>query len=561
MLNKILSSFGYSKNKPVVVTPEESEGKTGSNQAAFTQGYNGSWQSSPFYKGVFGGETTVGGIRNKVDYNDLGSIDYYSLRTLSRKLFVENKYAGMALGRLSTNVINEGLRPQSMPSKHITGMSQEQTVQWTEKTEELFNLWASDETVDYEGVHNFSAIQKVAYMEALVEGDVLIETKVDEKTGLPSIKIISGRHVANGSNSLDIMAKGNTVEYGVELNKKRQHIAYHIRKRDQFGRRGMEVERILAKGKKSKRVTAKLVYESPPPAGSVRGFPILTRILQAADQVETYAVYESESAKLNASIAMWVEKTKDRAGSLPLRGVRKKGAEEEPVDATPKSYTEGSLVIQEVAHGEKPQSFKTDRPNVNFKAFKDAILEDIAAALEIPPEILQLKFGNNYSASRQAEIEFKSYVRKARKYFSDQFNKCVYNQWLTGMVFRSMINAPNYTQAVLNNSLFVRNGWQKCKWVGFVKQNVDIFKEAKAYELYMDNGLMTREQAASELTESDYRSNAERLVPENEMLAKAKAPLPGEINTSKSIVSDNTPPSEEDEEEDDENNKPPEDDE
>lgn len=546
MLKGILSKLGYEKKASGVAVLESPDVYDEPEKGAFHQGFSGSFGSSPFAQGVFGGETIVGGIRNKVDYNHIGSIDYYSLRALSRKLFVENKYAGMALGRLATNVINEGLKPESIPPAETTGFNDEEAVKWTEKVETLFKLYAEDEVVDWERVHNFSALQKVVYMESLVEGDVLIQLQVNEDTGLPSIKVVSGRHVATAINSPKLMAKGNTVEFGVELDKKRRHMAYHVLKRNNLGFRGNEAVRILAKGKKTGRPNAFLVYETPPPAGKVRGFPILTRILQAADQIETYAVYEMEASKLNASLAMWVEKTKERAGSKPMDGVAKKTAAD-AFDGVPKTSVQAGMIIHEVAYGEKPTSFKTDRPNVNFKAFKDTILEDIGAALEIPPEILQLKFGNNFSASRQAEIEFKAYVRKARKYFADQFNKKFYNQWLTGMVFRGLIQAPGYIEAVNSRNLFTRNGWQLSKWIGFVKQNVDIFKEAKAYDLYIEMGIMTREQAAGELTEADYRSAVKRLLVENEMLALAKEKLPGNINTSKSIVTD-------DQEEEEQNN-------
>ena len=443
----------------------------------------------------------------------------------------------MALGRISTNVINEGLKPESIPPELITGLNNEQTVEWTEKVETFFKLYAEDETADREKVHNFSTLQKIAHMESLIEGDILVTLEIDENTKLPSVKLISGRHVANGFNSDKIKGKNNTVEFGVELDKQRRHVAFHVLKKHENGRRGSEAVRVLARGKTTGLLKAWLLYESPPLPGKVRGFPILTRILQATDQIETYAVYEMEASKVNAALAAWVEKSKPGAGTQPLRGVTKRTVEDQTIDPTPKVYNQAGLIVHEVAYGEKLQSFKTDRPNVNFKDFKNAVLEDIAAALEIPPEILALKFGNNFSASRQAEIEFKTYVRKARKYFSDQFNKPIYHRWLMNMVTKGMIQAKGYLSAITNGDIFVRNGWQLSRWNGFVKQNVDILKEAKAYQIYKMMGWITGEQAAAELTETDFRSNVKRLKPENKSLADANEPLHGDINTSKSVVS------------------------
>ena len=201
-----------------------------------------------------------------------------------------------------------------------------------------------------------------------------------------------------------------------------------------------------------------------------------------------------------------------------------------------KQRMSGGTIINELAFGEKPHSFDTKRPNVNFKDFKKTILQDIAFCVGIPPEVFMLQFENSFSASRQATIEFRSVVLKERNYFAKQFNHDIYKQWLLGMVMEQKITADGYVQAFKIGDVFGVEGWVKSRFVGFIKQNVDILKEAKAYKEYMDEGLMDRDQASSELTGSNFQTNVKRLKKQNKLLAEARDPLLGEINTSISRV-------------------------
>lgn len=502
-----------------------------------------SWEDSRFERDIYGGESSQDAFGLTRDFNLVGSIDYYRLRKLSRQLFTENMYAASIVGRLNTNIINDGLKLEADPSQFITKMNDDEHTTWTSEIEAFFDLWASDKSVDYKGVHDLSGLEKVGFDEVLIEGDVLKRTRFDEKTGLPRIELIAGRHVQTAPNSNDIAAKGNRVQNGVEIDKAGRHIAYHVVVDNELGI-SFDAVRIPAKGRTSSRETATLVYYSPPPVGRTRGFPLLTRIIQPLAQIGRYSSYELKAAEITSSLALWVEKTKDVQGEFNLGPTLKTNKNPDPKIAdceVPRQSIRGGVVINELAYGEKPHSFDTSRPNINFPAFKKSILQDIAAAIGIPPEVLLLMFENSFSASRQATIEFKALVMRDRAYFSKQFNKEIYGQFLLGMVMNGKIKAPGYKEAIKGGEIFGTRGWQKCRFTGFIKQNVDILKEAKAYVEYINEGLMDRDQAAMELTGADHATVVKRLKKQNPKLADARDSLLGEINTSISRVEGKEP--------------------
>lgn len=527
-----LSKLNFFSNQSVSEIPQAT--------SSFSRDFQvGGLNSDSFSNDIYAGETMANMFGKKRDFTRIGSIDYYKLRALSRQLFTENMYAAGAIGRMSINVVNSGLRLEANPSQEITGLKDLSHLEWTTKVEELFALWSESKTVSVDEVHDLSGLEKVAYEEAMIEGDILKITEFDTKTKLPRIKLISGRHVQTAINSEKIKAKGNKVLHGVEINKDGKHIAYHVVEDNTFGIK-FDAVRILAKGRTSSRETATLIYNSPPPNGLTRGFPLLTRILQPLSQIGRYATLELKAAEVNAAFALWVEKTENVAGTSPFDGPRLKSDAETPPPEDPnapgKQRVYGGTILNELAFGEKPHSFDTKRPNVNFSGFKKTILEDIAFSIGMPPEVFMLKFENSFSASRQATIEFKSVVMRERNYFSKQFNKDIYGQWLSGMVFSKKIEAKGYILGLKVSDVFVVKGWQKARFIGFIKQNVDILKEAKAYKEYIDEGLMDRDQAASELTGTDFATNVKRLKKQNLLLADARDPLIGEINTSISRV-------------------------
>ena len=79
-------------------------------------------------------------------------------------------------------------------------------------------------------------------------------------------------------------------------------------------------------------------------------------------------------------------------------------------------------------------------------------------------------------------------------------------------------------------------GWQRSRFTGYIKQNVDILKEARAYQIYQNEGWIDRDQAANELTGADHATVVKRLNRQNPKLAAARETLFGTIQTSKSKV-------------------------
>jgi hypothetical protein len=179
--------------------------------------YTSLGQLSPWRHSFNDGSKFAGGY----GYTNLLTTDYWTLRARSSELFETNIYARGIVRRLITNEINDGLKLQSMPEEAILGKPEDSLSDWTEEVENRFQLWCDRPLLcDQAERQSFGALQAVARMEALVDGDVLVVLRQDPRTGLPRVQLVKGSQVQTPMNAL---SSGATIKHGVELDSSGRH--------------------------------------------------------------------------------------------------------------------------------------------------------------------------------------------------------------------------------------------------------------------------------------------------------------------------------------------------
>jgi lambda family phage portal protein len=475
-----------------------------------------SWGGDKFYDGF--------GITK-----DYAIVDYWKLRKRSKQLFTENLYARGLIRRLLTNEINKGLALEATPDGEILNVETNTLSDWSEMIERRFAVWAKNpELCDHKGLRTFGAIQRQARMMALISGDVLVILRQGASNS-PTVELIDADHIEDpmsGTMHRQAKARGNEIKHGVEVDPNGRHIAFYVKQADDTH------VRIPARGARTGRRQAWLVYGTERMVDDVRGQSLLALVVQSLKEVDRYRDAEQRAAVINATIAMWIKKTEDKMGTLPVTGgaVRKdtyttQNDSQGRKDVQFSSNMPG-MIMQELQTGEEPVSYDTRRPNVNFGTFEAAIINAIAWANELPPEVLTLAFQNNYSASRGAVNEFKMYLERIRNGFGEEFIDPIYQEYLVSEVLIGSVDMPGFLDARRDPSRWhIYGAWVSADWSGAIKPNVDLLKEAKAYKLLCDEGWITRERATRELTGMKFSKSVQQLARENEQLAAAMQPL------------------------------------
>jgi len=451
--------------------------------------------------------------------------DYWELRKRSDQLFTENLYARGIIRRLVTNEINIGLSLEATPYEKILGLNEDSLVDWTDDVEDRFHLWGKySKACDHKQLKTFGAIQELVRMESLAAGDVLVILNFSTNTKTPNIQLIPGGSIRTPLGYEP--RKGHKIKHGVELDSKGRQVAFHVT--TGF----LESKRVPAFGERSGRRLSWMVYGTDRRIDAVRGQPMLALVLQSLKEIDRYRDAVQRKAVINSILAMFIKKTEDKMGTKPLSGgaVRKDTAEVTDGDGSSRTYDIQSqmpgLVMETLQQGEEPIGFNNQGTDQAFGEFERSIIQAVAWANQIPPEILTLSFNSNYSASQAAINEFKMYLDPTRKRFAEALCQPVYEEWLVNEVLAGRITAKGLLEAWKDPQQFYTVvAWVNADWMGAIKPSTDIKKQAQGQKLMVDEAWTTNTKVARELSNTNFRKNTTKLKRENEMKAEAMRPL------------------------------------
>jgi capsid protein len=484
--------------------------------------YAGSTGPAPVVNTWMDGEKFFGGF----GATELQTVDYWTLRQRSAQLFNENLYARGLIRRLITNEINTGLTPEAAPDEQIIGVAEDSLNDWTELTENRFNIWGKQaEVCDHHKRYTFGAIQRAARAEALIAGDVLVVLRISPSTRMPTIQLVPGEKVRTPLGGNEGLRVGHTITYGVEQDASGRVVAHWVTQADGGSKR------LPAFGARTGRRISWLVYGTDKRLGDVRGQPLLSLVMQSLKEVDRYRDSAQRKAVVNSILAMYIKKTEAKAGTLPVSNgaVRRDTAQTTDGDGTPRQFNLANqipgVVMEELQQGEEPVGFHSQGTDVNFGEFERALIQSVAWANEVPPEILTLAFSNNYSASQAAINEFKIYLNKIWTDFGETFCSPIYQEWLISEALQQKIRSPGMLEAWRDPQKYdVFGAWTTVDWYGSIKPSTDMLKQVKASDLLVAGGNSTRAREARITTGTKFSKNVKRLKRENQLLADAMRP-------------------------------------
>jgi len=472
---------------------------------------------------IFDGSKFSGGYGD----TQVFELDYWTLRARSTELFYSNPYARGLLRRLVTNEINTGLTPEACPDEKIIGLPEDALVDWSEEVENRFLLWGKNPVVcDWLGASTFGAIQRLARLEALIAGDVLVVLRQPRGARVPQVQLVSGDAVRTPLLGETNIKSGHRIEHGVELDLAGRQVAYWVRQDDG------SAKRLPAFGRRSGRRTAWLVYGTDRRLDDLRGQPLLSILLQSLKEIDRYRDSTQRKAVINSILAMFIQKDANMPGSLPTTGGAKRKTTGTVTDGDGSTRTRSlisqvpGVVYEELQTGEKPVGFHNQGVDTNFGVFETAIIQAVAWASEIPPEILTLAFSNNYSASQAAINEFKIYLNRVWSDWGETFCTPVYIEWLISEALSRRIDAGGLLSSWRSqDTADVYGAWTAVDWYGSIKPSTDMLKQTKGSAMLVEHGWSTNARESRITTGTKFSKNVKRLKSENAQLVEARRPL------------------------------------
>lgn len=433
------------------------------------------------------------------------------LRQRSRDAYMGIPTASAALKTMRTNVVAGGLMPSPQIDADYLRLTNEQAEALQAQILREFALWADTPVCDADRVDNFYKLQQLAFLSYLMNGDAFALLPMKEQPGQPyslRVRVIEADRVCS-PDSYDRLVpcevKGHRVHsivQGVETDADGMVIAYWICNQhplsslsNQAG--ALEWTRVEAYGSSGRPNVLHVMNRER--AGQRRGVPILAPVLEALKQLGRYTEAEITAAVISAMFTVFIQSATVQNG----KPIGEALPPEQLIDAQDQGTIElGNGAIVALNPGETVEFAKPEHPNSGYDAFFNAMVKEIGAALEIPPEVLEKQFTQNFSSARGSLNEFWRTCGMQRDWFSDDFCQPVYEAWLAEAVARGRIKAPGFL-----GDPAIRKAYADCKWNGPSRTALNPSQEVEAAIKRVDAGFSTAEEETAQLTGGDYNRN------------------------------------------------------
>lgn len=438
-----------------------------------------------------------------------------TLRQRSRDLYMGGaNIATGALKTMRTNCVGTGLRLKSVLDEEILGISEEEARALEAQIMREFSSWADNVNCDLERIDNFYELQQLAFLNALMSGDVVALLPTTKRKGCLydlRVQLIESDRVSTPDGEI----YNPLIVGGVEKNKTGEVVAYHISEHHPLAKQYKQRKwiRIEAFGKESGRRNVLHIMQRER-IGQVRGVPYLAPVIESLKQLGRYTEAELVAAVVSGLFTVFIEKVTND-GDIPIG---QNISDEESVDEEDETSIElapGAVI--DLGENEKANMVNPGRPNGNFDPFTMSIIKQIGAALEIPYEIVMKCFTNSYSASRGALLEFWKTVTMQRNWLATDFCQPIFEEWLTEAVAKGRIKAPGFFSDPI-----IRMAYCSAEWNGPSAGQLDPLKEVEAAEKRVEGGYSTRSRETTELTGGDYYKNIRQRKREEKALKEVK---------------------------------------
>lgn len=490
---------------------EQGAGYTPSTQASY---YGHSY---PHYSQIWDGEKTQGELGAPVHYTP----DYKSLALRSWQAFTESDIAQIIIKSYVDWVIGQGLKLHSEPIKSI--IEEEGytiTREFTQKVESRFNAYTNSKKSTHQKNYNFKHSGRKAILQAIVGGDFLKVIRVEEYG--PTVQIIDGINVQSPpSPEMYGMKEGNKVVHGVELAPNGEHEAFYVVDEEK------QYIRIPAKGEKTGRDMACLVYGSEYRVDGVRGLPLLSAMLEKITKIDRYIEATVGGAEERAKVPYVFEHDQFSDGENPmLTGLLEANNAGETKDA------QNSITVEEAAKnvamttgktatnlpvGVKIKALESDI-ELNLGEFVDTNFIYLCAAAQIPYEVALMKYVNSFSSSRMASESWLHLLLIRRSLISESYYKPFYRAYLEFNVFKGKIKANGFINAINKGDIELYEAYVNCRFTGKGVPRADPKKEIEGEILKIENNLTSRSKAKERIDGDDFETDAEELERENSLL-------------------------------------------
>lgn len=454
-------------------------------------------------------------------------IDHQRARQNARVAMQDSPLARAMVERMADTVVDTGLLLELTPDFTVLGINREEAEEWARNVEARFHLWAGDKKQHRSETLTFYQFQRLYELFQQRDNDVFVRLYYDRNSRLQSTlqyEFVDPDQIRGDALTSTYGFQG--VEDGITRDARGRETGYKIWNRKVNGQ--YEQADIPAVGPGGRRFM--LHGYRPEYAGQGRGYPRLAHAIQEFENITDFSAATIKKAINQSQIVGFVEPSKDEDAQNPFESImtdQGAGPAAQMFGATPTAAAEpiednrpgidacyqvpeatmdtpGSMFITNLTKGSTIKFMPNTSPGDSYDKFVDAFAGYLSAATSTPLEVVLMKFGKNYSASRATLLLFWRVACGWRYEMDADLLSPVVETWLSEEIGAGRISAPGWSDPRL------RAAWLSKNWIGAPPPDIDPAKTAKARQMNVEIGATSLERAAKDLNGSSASANLEK---------------------------------------------------
>lgn len=458
--------------------------------------------------------------------------DHYTLRMNARKAYHDTPQARAIVDRFADVVVDTGIKIQPTPDAELLGITPEKAENWAERIGRRYDLWMmSKDCHRAEAMTGYQA-QRLYQIFQQRDNDIFTRLHYNGAARLQSklqFSFLDPSQIRGDAYTSTAGFNGDEDD-GIIRDDAGRETGYKVWLRKKGTPGQYDSVTIPAWGTKSGR-RMMLHGFSPEYAGQGRGISRLSHALQEFQNLTDFSLATIKKAINQSNITMYVKPSQNNAASNPFEGItgsagpasQQFGSNPAPsenaqnVDVAPVEYcpipeaavgVPGSTGVFNLNEGEELKPFPNSATADTFDAFVDSFTSHLSASMSMPLEVLLMKFGSNYSASRGALILFWRVAWIWRQEMDADLLAPLYEAWLSEEIAAGRESAPGWSDPRL------RAAWLNHDLVASPIPNIDDLKTANANKTNLGLNATTFDRVSRETNGSNGKSNRSKLARE-----------------------------------------------
>jgi lambda family phage portal protein len=440
-------------------------------------------------------------------------------RGQARNLVRNHPLAASAINTNVARAIGTGLAWVPMPHLATLGWSIEEATAWADEVAAEFSLWADSTECDWYGDQNFYQLQDLVTRARLESGDCFSMLPDGDATSTQPyrlrVQVLEADRIGNPDGKADSAEVSGGIRRGANGRVNGVHVYHHhpgahVPTAGAGFYEGVWVEPVGKSGRRRILHHFKRLRPEQP-----RGVSYLAPVMGLFKLLGDYTDAEVKAAVVSAWVTMVIE-TPSGVGVAPIFGLGQAPASSPAAPGAQAGTADiemGPGAVLGLAKGEKANFNNPNRPNPQFGAFLQAVMDQLGAGTFIGSELLMKKFSTSYTAARAAWLDAWKHLLDVRTQTAIDFCQPVTETWLAEAVASGRIRAPGFFTDP-------RMRWAYCRgaWHGDSQGSLNPRDEVTAFLDAIDGGLTTHTRGAWELFGQDFRATVEQRAADDKLL-------------------------------------------